>query len=592
MHARHGRLAPAPVAAPGVGDGREWRLTTEERKRILLTHIHGVDIDPQAVEVTKLSLLLKVLEEEYRPEQMTFLERERALPDLEQNIRCGNSLIGPDYYAGRQLTLFNEEEMYRVNAFDWREGFGRAMAAGGFDAVIGNPPYIRIQAMKRWAPQEVEFYKEEYVAAGKGNYDIYVVFVEKGLSLLRREGLLGYILPHKFFNAKYGEPLRGLIAEGRHLAEIIHFGDHQVFDHATTYTCLLFLAGAGRDSFHIEKVEDLQMWRSNGGAVRGGVKNSKVSSEDWNFVVGPWAPIFERLSAMPITLGDLAHIFVGTQTSADRVFVLEDCELQGDVVLGICEETGRRVRVERKITKPFLRGKDIRRYEPLSTSARLICPYRIGTNDFSLMEEKQLETDYSLAYGYLRSHKATLSEREGGRFKGADWFAFGYPKSMTLFQQPKVVVPDYNNVASFTYDNAGHFYKTGYGVILGEERRESPFYVLGLLNAKLLFKFLLEVSTTLRGGYVRFWTQFVEQLPIRTVNFDDPADVARHQHMVSLVECMLQLHERLAGAKTPQAKRLLEQQIEMTDREIDRLVYELYGLSEDEIAIVEEGRSS
>ncbi len=222
----------------------EWQLTIAERKRILTTHIYGVDIDPQAVEVTKLSLLLKVLEDDKSVTQQLTLFQERVLPDLDHNIKCGNSLIGPDYYASNpsQMGLFSdEEEFYRINAFDWQTEFKEIMQAGGFDAVIGNPPYIRIQAMKEWAPKEVEFYKERYTAASKGNYDIYVVFVEKGLALLNDKGRLGFILPHKFFNAKYGEPLRGLLAKGKHLSDIVHFGDQQVFTNATTYTCLLFV---------------------------------------------------------------------------------------------------------------------------------------------------------------------------------------------------------------------------------------------------------------------------------------------------------------------------------------------------------------
>ena len=120
--------------------------------------------------------------------------------------------------------------------------------------MIGNPPYIRIQTMKEWAPLEVEFYKTAFAAAGKGNYDIYVVFVEKGLSLLNAKGRLGFILPHKFFNAQYGEPLRALLAKGKHLAEIVHFGDAQVFAGATTYTCLLFLDKAVPASCRFTKV--------------------------------------------------------------------------------------------------------------------------------------------------------------------------------------------------------------------------------------------------------------------------------------------------------------------------------------------------
>ena len=115
--------------------------------------------------------------------------------------------------------------------------------------------------MKEWAPLEVEYYKRAYAAAGKGNYDIYVVFVERALQLLNPRGRLGFILPHKFFNAQYGEPLRKLLAGGRHLAEIVHFGDQQVFHDATTYTCLLFLDRAGRDAFRFERVADLAAWR-------------------------------------------------------------------------------------------------------------------------------------------------------------------------------------------------------------------------------------------------------------------------------------------------------------------------------------------
>ena len=220
-----------------------WKSTISERKRILLDNIYGVDIDPQAVEVTKLSLLMKVLEGENEQTIQPFLRlfHQRALPDLGDNIKCGNSLIGPEAYQEAQLSLLPESDQYRINVFDWTRGFPEVMKAGGFDAVIGNPPYIRIQMMKEWAPTEVELYKKLYRSAASGNYDIYVVFVEKALSLLNKSGKMGFILPHKFFNAQYGEGLRGIISKGKHLSHVIHFGDQQVFKGATTYTCLLFL---------------------------------------------------------------------------------------------------------------------------------------------------------------------------------------------------------------------------------------------------------------------------------------------------------------------------------------------------------------
>ena len=192
----------------------QWRLTTAEKKRILLDNIYGVDIDPQAVEVTKLSLLLKVLEgesEESIANQLRWFHQ-RALPDLGNNIKCGNSLIGPDFYEGSQADLLDEEERWRVNAFDWRAEFPAVFMAGGFDAVIGNPPYVSIQTMNADRPDHVRYFNAHYSAAGVGNYDIYVVFVEQALRLIGKKGLVGFILPSKFFATDYGRPLRGLIS--------------------------------------------------------------------------------------------------------------------------------------------------------------------------------------------------------------------------------------------------------------------------------------------------------------------------------------------------------------------------------------------
>ncbi len=172
-------LGEASVAtSPHRGEGGEWHRRPP-RKRILLNNIYGVDIDTRAVEVTKLSLLLKVLEGENKATiyDLNMYSDERALPDLGNNIKCGNSLISWDILEDRPG--LSQEEL-EINPFMWEDEFNDVFAKGGFDAVIGNPPYIRIQMMKEWAPVEVEFYKEHYQAAEKGNYDIYVVFVEKG----------------------------------------------------------------------------------------------------------------------------------------------------------------------------------------------------------------------------------------------------------------------------------------------------------------------------------------------------------------------------------------------------------------------------
>ncbi|RKZ50619.1 MAG: restriction endonuclease subunit M [Candidatus Parabeggiatoa sp. nov. 3] len=169
--------------------GGTWKLTLSERKRILLNNIYGVDIDPQAVEVTKLSLLLKVLEDENSViSQLSFFKK-RVLPDINNNIKCGNSLIGQNFYQGQQLTLIDEETQYRINAFDWESEFSQVMEAGGFDAVIGNPPY------GAWFQSGENGYFCQKYHVFKGVKDVYTCFLEKGFNLLKEKGKLSFIVP-------------------------------------------------------------------------------------------------------------------------------------------------------------------------------------------------------------------------------------------------------------------------------------------------------------------------------------------------------------------------------------------------------------
>ncbi|MCX6866714.1 MAG: Eco57I restriction-modification methylase domain-containing protein, partial [Verrucomicrobia bacterium] len=227
-----------PVLVPARGGG--WALTTAERKRILLTHIFGVDIDSQAVEVTKLSLLLKVLEGETAQSVQLELIHQRVLPDLGDNIKCGNSLIGSDFYAQPGLPAMDADAHLRVNVFDWdgKDGFPEIMKAGGFDAVIGNPPYVRIQTLPA---NEVAYLTSTYPSAATGNCDLYVSFVERAYRLLQQGGQLGFIVPNKFLRTDYGVGIRRMVSNAKALKMLVDFGASQVFN-VTIYTCILIVA--------------------------------------------------------------------------------------------------------------------------------------------------------------------------------------------------------------------------------------------------------------------------------------------------------------------------------------------------------------
>jgi predicted type IV restriction endonuclease len=218
------------------GAGGEWQLTSAKKKDVLLNNIYGVDIDPQAVEVTKLSLLLKVLEGETNESinsQLTFF-KERALPDLDNNIKCGNSLIGSDFYNDGQIGLLDEKEQYRVNAFDWEEEFPQIMKKARFYVVLGNPPYISMETFK-----DLKTYLKSRYASHDERSDLYSYFVERGHRLLRTGGRFGMIVSNKFLRAKYGTPLREFLNRHSAIERIVDFAGLPVFPGATVRTVVL-----------------------------------------------------------------------------------------------------------------------------------------------------------------------------------------------------------------------------------------------------------------------------------------------------------------------------------------------------------------
>lgn len=583
---KHPPLYETAPNAHGVGQGtKNWQLTTTERKRILLNNLYGVDIDAQAVEVTKLSLLLKVLEGEARELQGKQMNFERVLPDLGKNIKCGNSLIGSDFYAQPNLPELDDEARYKLNAFDWQHEFADIMAAGGFDAVIGNPPYVRIQTLKESAPTAADYLALNYRAASVGNYDLYVCFVERGRSLLNATGVLGFILPHKFFNAEYGQPLRALLAERKSLRSVVHFGANQVFDGATTYCCLIFVTAAQNRDFAFCEVKDLGAWRATGAAIRGQVMATELSAPVWNFAVGPDAGLTKRLKSMRPLLGEVADIFVGLQTSADDVFILRLVTRKKSTVRVWSDSLNEEVELEEDWVKPVVSGTDVQGYPPLRPTNVFLFPYRVHDERAELVPLAELKAQFPQTADYLSRNRARLEGREGGKFRGEGWHRYGRSQNLGIQERSKLCVPRLVDRLCAAADLDGNSYLDNVDVggvtikpnIGGIDLK----FLLGILNSQLAGWFFPKVSAPFRGGWISANRQFLSLVPIAM-----PSPKQRDT-LVSHVERMLQLHEQLAAAKSPDAQVRLQRDIAATDRAIDQLVYRLYDLTPDEIALVE-----
>ncbi len=580
-----------PVIYQGSGGG--WRLTLYEKKRILLNNIYGVDIDDQAVEVTKLSLLLKLLE----GESQMHLFHERILPNLGKNIKCGNSLIGPDFYENQPMDLFDEKERYHINVFDWKSEFPEILDGSnpGFDAVIGNPPYIRIQTLQEFQPVSTEFIKRKYISASSGSIDIYAIFLEKSFQLLNKSGISGYILPHKFFQADFGKNIREIISDKKAITKIINFGANQIFENALTYTCLFFMTRKSQNYFlykYYQPEKDIS--QSIEQIKFSEIPVSELEKNKWAFHDKETSQILSKLDNMPIKLGDITRkIFQGLATSADKIYVLRktDSTREDDKIIKLFSQSlNREVEIERDFVKPFLMGKNVKRYAEPVNKSYVVFPYIIEGSKPELMSRKYIMNICPLAWQYLTENKTGLEERERGKMKGDNFYAYIYPKNLKEFEAVKISTPEIANSCQMTIDTQGNLYHTTkvYSFIFQKERQENQLYFLGILNSKLLWFFLKSTGYILQGGYFTFKTQYLKPFPICEIDFNNSEDKDQHDKMVELVAQMLKLKKQLAETNTSHDKTAIQRQIDVADHQIDQLVYKLYDLTENEIKTVEE----
>lgn len=562
---------PKLVAVSGGGG---WALTTPERKRILLSHIYGVDIDSQAVEVTKLSLLLKVLEGETAQTVQRELIHERVLPDLGDNIKCGNSLIGSDFYAQPGLPEMDAEAHLRINVFDWdgRDGFPEIMKRGGFDAVIGNPPYVRIQTLPS---HEVAYLTAHYPTASTGNCDLYISFVEQAHRLLHQDGQFGFIIPNKFLRTDYGIGLRRLLSEKKAVTRLIDFGASQVFK-ATTYTCILVAQKTKRRSLQFGMAEARR--DSLESAALRTVGANELTEQPWNFESNQEKALNAKLSAGTIRLLDLpADMGRGSSTGDDEVFVVE--------------ADSHDLEVEALRTPLF--ASDFSRYSFQPQGKwQVLFPYD-PQNGFRLHDEALLKKHWPKVYEHLKSNEAALKRRKG--FK--QWFAFSAPRNLEGHEKAQIAIPLLADRGMFAMIPPEYqqtlcpMASGGFTLTISSSASVRPEFVLGLLNSTLLFWRLRGISNVFRGGWITCTKQYLGELPIRIIDPKNKNDQVAHDRIVKLVEQILKLHRDRASAKTPHEQTALDRQITATDKQIDQEVYALYGLTQEEIELVE-GRNT
>ncbi len=514
---------------------------------------------------------------------------------------------------------------------------------GGFDVVIGNPPYVRLQGLKANYERESLFYEKNYQSA-TSNYDIYVLFLEKSLKLINSKGKASFILPHKFLISEFGKGIRKLFAEKQTAESLLHFGSEMVFADASTYTCILNLSNHNPEL----RFKQINPHKINEPFEFDTIPYDKLSAEKWNLNEAGVSDILEKLNKQPLRVKDVfAKIFQGIATSGDKVYLIKGKQI-GNLIEGYSKALDRIVKIEADLVKPMLKGEDISKYKHLENQYFVIFPYLLESGKTNPMTEDYIAENFPLGYEYLKENERFLRGRERGRMDKEGWFLYIYPKSLAEFEQPKIITPDISYGSNMSFDE-GVFYHgtTLYSFIKNDKFKENYKFWLSIFNSKIMWFFIKNTGTELRGGYFRFKTKYLEPFPLPKLK-----EISEQNIFIEKVDQMLSLNKELQTEKSNFLKTLqeefsstrghapfwvkiskklqafeeleyeafkkelkkkkvkislgnennewreyfnttkqkineLQSQINKTDKKIDSMVYDLYELTDEEIAIVE-----
>ena len=524
------------LLAERIAAARDWERTrgavmeaideTPLITAILRDNIYGVDINPASVEIAKLAL---------------WLHSARAtspLSSLEHTIRLGNSLVGEDFWAGRPRTAASDE---RVRAFDWRLAFPEVWptSQGGFDIVLGNPPYVKLQNLMKVDPDVVAYLSAErgadtYLSAKKsGNFDLYLPFIEKGLRLLAPGGRMAYIAPSLWTVNQYGEGLRQLVRRGRNLDRWLDFKSHQIFEDVITYTSLQFFTREAREVLRIAAAPTGDLadidWSNAEFAV---AYDSLSEGGEWLMATGAERALIGRLAQDCLRLDDpslTSGIVVGIQTSADHIYHLQrlgagryKCTPKGKAAVSY------ELEVEDAIMKPLLSGPEAKRYEDPDTDTYVLFPYeRDARGVMRLMPADDIARRFPRAWAHLRRWEPDLRMRESDAFDDENWYRFGRNQSIEKQDIAKLIVPRLVQHIKCSFDPGGQYCldNVDVGGVLPATETE-PNYLMAMLNAPVCDYVFRIISKPFLSDYRSANKQFIAPLPIPIASAEARAEVA------------------------------------------------------------------
>ena len=567
-----------------------YKLSIEEKKRILLNNIYGVDIDAQAVEVTKLSLFLKLLENEGKALSTTGQAalfrtsdiQAKILPDMSHNIKCGNSLIGTDYYTGKDLTLFGIEEQRKVNAFDWDAQFPDIFAHGGFDCVIGNPPYVK-----------------EYTDTGcfeglhnhpcyQGKMDLWYFFGYQGIRFAKENGLVGFIAPNNWITNAGASLFRNFVLNNAKIVTYTDFGDYKVFQTASIQTMIYIMqktqmnepysveySRLNNDRAELSEVLDFLAGNGEENITRFEAEIVKEACKDKyilflnNKISAALDCIKERhnttFESGEITTGIDVHQDFCNKTSA---LTLGDENLQGAGIFNLSMDEYNALNLsseEKELVKPFYTSTELHKYYGNEKNKLWVIYTTSKFKNKNAMKP----------YPHLKAHLDRFTQVITSDNKP---YGLHRAREEQFFRGEKIVSLRKTAEPCFTYTDFDCYVSQSYNVI--KTKRFNLKFLTAVLNSNVI-KFWLRYKGKMQGDNFQ-----VDKEPLLGLPLIVPTEVEQ-THLSALVDQMITAQEQLGSAISDSDKKFLQQRVDVLDKQINAVVYGLYGLTSDEVKVVE-----
>jgi methylase of polypeptide subunit release factors len=543
-------FAAAVEAARATGAISSAPNSAKITEMILAENLFGIDINPSSVEITKLSLWLHTA----LPNQ--------PLSGLDRTIRCGNSLVDKRFYNKRNI--LDADERDRINTFEWEGDF----APGSFDAVIGNPPYVKLQNFKQVHADMADWLvngssgEAPYQATRTGNFDLYLPFIEKGLWLLNDGGRMGYIAPNLWPTLDYGEGLRGLVHAGRHLEKWLDFRSFQVFEEATVYTAIQIYSKGPAEAVLLGFAPDGDISRVDWSDPELVLPYGEIASplKPWLLAPTPVRSMIHRLDreALRLDQPENTHgIIVGIQTSADHIYHLK--RLGKNRYAYTPRNNGKKlapvvVEIEDTIMKPLVSGTDAKRFIEPRTETYLLFPYVVVGGKARLLNPNVMAASFPKAWKYLLQFESELRARDSQKNDSDDkWFGYIYPKNLEKQEVAKLLVPRLVTSLGCFADDRGQYYCDNVdvgGVV--PSRADDIWLLAGVLNAPVSNTIFGWLSKPFRGDYKSANKQFIAPLPVPKTSRTERAALSAlakgmQQRRTLRVRLSADLEERLSA---------------------------------------------